>query len=65
MKENMIIFESFRGDYYSDSPKYLYEYLYNNYKDNFRFIWVINDKNKRFQVLPNWLKDFRFPIIII
>ncbi|WP_424356068.1 CDP-glycerol:glycerophosphate glycerophosphotransferase [Methanobacterium sp. MBAC-LM] len=56
MKENMILFESFRGDYYSDSPKYLYEYLYNNYKDNFRFIWVINDKNKKIPGSPKMVK---------
>ncbi|MGB9979572.1 CDP-glycerol glycerophosphotransferase family protein [Methanobacterium sp.] len=58
IKDNTIIFESFRGEYYSDSPKYLYEYLYHNYNDNFRFIWVINDKNKKIPGSPKKVKRF-------
>lgn len=58
IKENMILFESFRGEYYSDSPKYLYEYLYANYKDDFRFIWVINDKSKNIPSSPKKVKRF-------
>lgn len=58
IKNNMILFESFRGDYYSDSPKYIYEYLYNNYNDNFRFIWVLNDKNKKIPGSPKKIKRF-------
>ena len=42
-QDNKIIFISFGGKYYSDSPKYLYEYLYNNYGDKFEYVWVIND----------------------
>jgi CDP-glycerol glycerophosphotransferase len=58
IKNNMIIFESFRGDYYTDSPKYIYEYLYHNYKDNFRFIWVINDGKKKLLGSPKKIKRF-------
>lgn len=55
---NKIIFESFRGDYYTDSPKYLYEYLYNNFKDKYEFVWVINDKNTKIPGNPKKVKRF-------
>ena len=45
VKENWIIFESFFGKNYSDSPKYIYEYLAKNYPNKYRFIWVINKKS--------------------
>lgn len=43
MKDNWVVFETFRGKSYSDSPKYIYEYLAKNYGDQYKFIWVIND----------------------
>lgn len=46
VKENWIIFESFFGKNYSDSPKYIYEYLAKNYPGKYRFVWVINKKTK-------------------
>lgn len=46
LNENWIIFESFFGKSYSDSPKYIYEYLAKNYPDKYRFIWVINKKTE-------------------
>lgn len=46
VKENWIIFESFFGKNYSDSPKYIYEHLAKNYPGKYRFIWVINKKTK-------------------
>ena len=58
IKENKIIFESFRGDYYSDSPKYLYEYLYENYRDDYDFVWVINDENVQIPGNPKTVKRF-------
>ena len=58
IKENQIIFESFRGDYYSDSPKYIYEYLYEHYKDDYDFIWVINDDNVKIPGNPKTVKRF-------
>lgn len=44
MKDNWIIFESFLGKNYSDSCKYIYEYLYENYGSDYRYIWVVNNK---------------------
>lgn len=44
MKENWIVFESFLGKNYSDSCKYIYEYLLKHKGEHYRYIWVINDK---------------------
>ncbi|HEX3023537.1 MAG TPA: bifunctional glycosyltransferase family 2 protein/CDP-glycerol:glycerophosphate glycerophosphotransferase [Lachnospiraceae bacterium] len=42
-KENWIVFESFLGASYSDSCKYIYEYLLKQYPGKFRYIWVVKD----------------------
>lgn len=42
MKENRVVFSSFSGKGFSDSPKYLYNHCRKNYSDMV-FIWVIND----------------------
>lgn len=47
MKENWVILESFFGKNYSDSPKYIYEYLSKNYPGKYKFIWVIDKKNTK------------------
>ncbi len=39
IKENWIIFETFFGKSYSDSPKYIYEYLLKNAPGKYRIIW--------------------------
>ncbi|MBV7505708.1 bifunctional glycosyltransferase family 2 protein/CDP-glycerol:glycerophosphate glycerophosphotransferase [Bacillus sp. sid0103] len=46
MKENYIIFESFLGKNYSDSPRNIYEYIMEN-KLDYQCIWVFNDKNRK------------------
>jgi len=46
IKENWVICESFFGKSYSDSPKYIYEYLCKNYPGKYRFIWVVNPSTK-------------------
>ncbi|MFP5112580.1 bifunctional glycosyltransferase/CDP-glycerol:glycerophosphate glycerophosphotransferase [Bacillaceae bacterium C204] len=46
MKENYIIFESFLGKNYSDSPRNIYEYIIENNLD-YQCIWVFNDKNRQ------------------
>ena len=58
INQKQIIFCSFRGDYYSDSPKYLYEYLYENYPDEFDYVWVLNDKNVKVPGNPKKVKRF-------
>ncbi|KKK34647.1 hypothetical protein WN59_06305 [Salinicoccus sediminis] len=44
-KDNLVVFESFQGKSYSDSPKYIYEYMLENKKD-YKFVWVMNNPGK-------------------
>ncbi len=46
IKENVILFESFLGKNYSDSPKYIYEYLAKNYPGKYKFVWILDNKTK-------------------
>lgn len=46
MKDNYIIFESFLGKNYSDSPRNIYEYIIENNLD-YQCIWVFNDKHRQ------------------
>ncbi len=59
VKENWVICESFFGKSYSDSPKYIYEYLNKNYPGKYRYIWTLpfgikvpykHTKAKRFSI---------------
>lgn len=45
IKDNLVLFESFQGKAYSDSPKYIYEYMLKN-KSNYKFVWVMNEPSK-------------------
>lgn len=45
IKKDTVIFESFAGKSYSDSPRYIYEELQKNHP-NYKCIWIFNDKNK-------------------
>ena len=58
INDKRIVFESFNGDYYSDSPKYIYEYLYDNYNDDYEFVWVMSKKKKGIYGNPLQLKRF-------
>lgn len=45
--ENIIVFQSFMGRSYCDSPKALYNYLLSDSKyDNYKFIWFFKDPDK-------------------
>lgn len=58
INRKQIIFESFLGKFYSDSPKYLYEYLYNTYGDEFDYVWVIDDNSVEIPGNPKKVKRF-------
>lgn len=58
INEKQILIDSFRGDFYSDSPKYLYEYLYKHYDDEYDFIWVMNHKNVKIPGNPKTVKKY-------
>lgn len=45
VRKDWVILESFFGRSYSDSPKYLYEYLQRKYGDKYRYIWVMNGRS--------------------
>lgn len=44
IKENTILYESFLGRNYSDSPKAIFNYLLENDKDKWNHVWILNDK---------------------
>jgi CDP-glycerol glycerophosphotransferase len=58
MKQNWILFESFFGKNYSDSPKYVYEYLAKTYPGEYKFIWVIDKKNTKIPYPHKKIKRF-------
>lgn len=58
LKENQIFIESFRGDFYSDSPKYLYEYLLEHYGDKYEYVWVMNRRGVKIPGNPKTVKKF-------
>ncbi len=45
IKENVILFETFMAKNYSDSPKYIYEYIAQNHPE-YECVWAINDGAK-------------------
>ncbi|MGF9976161.1 bifunctional glycosyltransferase/CDP-glycerol:glycerophosphate glycerophosphotransferase [Viridibacillus arvi] len=44
LNEKKIVFESFLGKNYADSPKYIYEYMVKHYPE-YEFIWSFNEIN--------------------
>lgn len=42
--KNWILFESFFGKSFSDSPKYIYEYISANLSGKYKCIWIINKR---------------------
>ncbi len=53
IREDWVFVESFFGKSYSDSPKYLYEYLYDKYGDQYRFIWCLNRRTREVKGRPS------------
>lgn len=58
VKKDWILFESFFGKNYSDSPKYIYEYLSKNYPGKYRCIWVIDKRNSKIPYKHRRIKRF-------
>ncbi|HHT98256.1 MAG TPA: bifunctional glycosyltransferase family 2 protein/CDP-glycerol:glycerophosphate glycerophosphotransferase [Clostridiales bacterium] len=44
--KDLVLCESFYGKSYAGNPKYLYEYLSENYPDKFKFVWIIDKKSQ-------------------
>lgn len=58
VKSNWVFCESFFGKNYSDSPKYIYEYLQEHYPGKYKFIWVIDKKNTKIPYRHTKVKRF-------
>ncbi|NLL00726.1 MAG: bifunctional glycosyltransferase family 2 protein/CDP-glycerol:glycerophosphate glycerophosphotransferase [Clostridiales bacterium] len=58
VKRNWILFESFFGKSYSDSPKYIYEFISANLPGKYKCIWVINEKGKKIPFRHKKIKRF-------
>lgn len=41
---DVVLFESFLGKNYSDNPKYIYEYMAQQYGKQFTYVWVLNNQ---------------------
>lgn len=57
LKEKTIVFESFLGKNYSDSPKYIYEYMLEHNPD-FKYIWIFNKTRKEIPGNAKQVKRF-------
>lgn len=58
VKDNWVFCESFFGKSYSDSPKYVYEYLQKNYPGRYQFVWVIENKKTKIPYKHKKVKRF-------
>jgi len=58
MMQNWILFESFFGKNYSDSPKYIYEYISANMPGKYKCIWVIDKRGTRIPFRHKKVKRF-------
>ena len=58
LEENTVMFETFMGKSYADSPKYIYEYLAKNYPGKYKFIWVLNDPKEKLPYEGKIVKSF-------
>jgi CDP-glycerol glycerophosphotransferase len=80
LKKKTVVFESFLGKSYSDSPKYIYEYMIKN-KMGYNYVWIFNEKKnipgdaiqvKRFSLKyfyylarsRYWVSNSRLPITL-
>ncbi len=51
-KNNWVVFESFFGKSYNDSPKVLYEYMLERFGDKYKYIWVLNNPSDNMKGRP-------------
>lgn len=58
LKRNWILFESFFGKSYSDSPKYIYEYISANLPGRYKCIWIINKRRTKIPFRHKKIKRF-------
>lgn len=59
LREDVVLFESFFGKSYSDSPKYIFEKLNQMYPGKYRCVWIL-DKKKKLPYPAKQIKRFSF-----
>lgn len=60
MMEKTVLFESFFGGFYTDSPKYLYEQLIKAYPGEYTCVWSYKDKKLDIPFARKQVKRFSF-----
>lgn len=55
LRDNLVLFESFQGKSYSDSPKYIYQHML-KYYEGYKFAWVMNDTSVKIPGKPATVK---------
>jgi len=60
IQKNVVLFETFNAKNYSDSPKYIYEYLAKHYGDQFEFVWALNNNQIKLPYKGKKVKRFSF-----
>ncbi|MCT8140330.1 CDP-glycerol:glycerophosphate glycerophosphotransferase [Anaerobacillus sp. CMMVII] len=58
MKDDIILYESFLGRNYSDSPKYIYEYINKNHQGKYKHIWSFDGERKDLPELKHKVKQY-------
>lgn len=58
--DNVVIFESFNAKNYSDSPKYIYEYLAKHHGNDFTLVWALNNKKVKLPYAGKKVRRFSF-----
>ncbi len=56
LMDDLVVFESFQGKAYSDSPKYIYEYMLKK-RQGHKLVWVLN-KNQKIPGNPKIVRRF-------
>jgi CDP-glycerol glycerophosphotransferase len=60
IKENWVLFESFFGKSFADSPKYIYEYLAEHYPQQYKCVWIIDKKGTHIPYDHTKIRRFGF-----
>ncbi|MCR5837492.1 MAG: bifunctional glycosyltransferase family 2 protein/CDP-glycerol:glycerophosphate glycerophosphotransferase [Lachnospiraceae bacterium] len=58
VKDNWILFESFVGRNCSGQPKYIYKYMQEHFGNQYKYIWVVNDKKINIEGRHKKIKRF-------
>ncbi len=58
LDEKLVIFESFFGKNYSDSPKYIFEYMNEHYPGEYTFVWIHAGKKLKLPYAAKQVKRF-------